>query len=765
MPSHTGASSSSSAASSSSSTQPQQLLSDDLDPGDIQFYGSCIPPLKDQTYTITATPSLTYNGTDLTGNDSTTAVISQQFTISGPRFVLDASDIHALYPAADSSGQFDTDLPCIVFNKRTLPWERYINPQTPSNSPWLALLVFDESEAPEIQSSTVGAWLADSVSTVPKNLNVSPTEQSSNCQTITLDSKLFLSVAPAQVELPYLSHVRQINTGDREVLGLKDDGWFSVVLSNRFPKGPDDGGDPIKHEAYLVSLEGLDGYINGTPLTTPIRLAVLMHWSFYCLPDPKANFEQLMCNVVLDQQKHPVLCLPQPNNDQSPAATMVTQRFAQGYVPLEYTPRTGESTFAWYRGPFAAVNLAPLPGLQPPALADQTWATGDHTRIYNSSEGVFDLSYKTAWDLGRGLVLADADFTQSLMALRLATRNQLNQQAVQASLQEKIDPSLRASSSSSSSAGSAAHPILYAFAKGAINLASQMNEKVLGPGLKGQLLSAKPRSKTAPIARFLESSRQGQLFKALQSTDWVIPQNIVNWVADKNLLKGIPFRYLVAEPRLLPMESLRFFYMDSNWVDCLLNGVFSVGLHTQQAAQDNEGLKVAVKTAVQAANPNVGAPSCGLLFRSEVVSSWPALAVRLEDTTVHVVRQERLAPDVLLCLFDKNPGTVIVAEPQEQLRFGCNLDDKGQPFFTVRTIIGTVGQPLPDTVSPSNANGFWRPAPATRVLNITDSAGPSSPTLLNAFQNYLRKGDSQLRPAEIAIQMIKAPLAAQFKSN
>lgn len=43
-------------------------------------------------------------------------------------------------------------------------------------------------------------------------------------------------------ELKYLTHCRQVNTGDKEITPTKDDGWFSVVIGNRFP-GP--GAGPV----------------------------------------------------------------------------------------------------------------------------------------------------------------------------------------------------------------------------------------------------------------------------------------------------------------------------------------------------------------------------------------------------------------------------------------------------------------------------------------------------------------------------------------
>ena len=731
----------------------------DLPLGDIQFYDNYIPFLKDGDYTITATPVLQDANGQAIASQNELSPVSQTFSVNGPRFTLNAADIHAIYPAADSTGQFHTSLPSLLFNKRSLPWERNFIPEKPI--PWIALLVFDESEASKITftpSISVNTWLNSTNTLIPK-ITFTDEENDLICQTITLDPTLFTSVIPTLEELPYFTHCRQINTGDREILNLKDDGWFSGVFTNRFPKEPSDT-QAIKHTVYLVSLEGCIEYLQSeTPLSKPIQLAALTHWSFNCLPDPKENFEQLMTAIVDDQKSHPLLNLPSPVSDNSPSAKQVSQRFLQGYVPLEYTTRTAESSFAWYRGPFTPINLAPLPLLQ------TTSSTGDSTRIYDSEEGVFDLSYKTAWDLGRGLALSDADFTQTLMALRLS-----HQQEKKTLLRRaRLEATLYQEAPSLSNPETTQKPLIYAFAKSIEKVVPALNQILASPTKSLNASTPACPQYESPYLRF--TRRQNEERALLQknpglAADWNIPDSIITWVRDKLLLKGLPFQYLIADPKLLPMESLRFFYIDPNWTQALINGAFSLGLHTRQMVQDNEALKQAVMDALlKPENSQNTIPVCGFLLRSTVVSGWPGLAIRLpdqKDQTVNIVRQERLSNEVLLCLFNKNPNTVIVAQPQEQLNFGVDLendkkDEKPKPLIALRNITGKIGSPLGTSLDLKN---YLRPAPATRVMNMAGSNASSSNSLLTAFKSYLNK---DLSPAEVAIQFIQVPLAAQFK--
>src|SRR5207237_1342817 len=77
----------------------------------------------------------------------------------------------------------------------------------------------------------------------------------------------------------------------------------------------------------------------------------------------------------------------------------------------------------------------------------------------------------------------------------------------------------------------------------------------------------------------------------------------------------------------------------------------------------------------------------GFLLRSAAVSGWPGIHVRaytedVDDRAVlpdedprriRLLRLERLAPAVLLALFDGVPQTVHVEEPRQGIQFGVDL--------------------------------------------------------------------------------------------
>jgi hypothetical protein len=56
-----------------------------------------------------------------------------------------------------------------------------------------------------------------------------------------------------------------------------------------------------------------------------------------------------------------------------------------------------------------------------------------------------------------------------------------------------------------------------------------------------------------------------------------MPPYMESFLAHLRVLVGVPFDYLIADSRLLPPESIRFFYIDRSWTDRLVDGAVSVG--------------------------------------------------------------------------------------------------------------------------------------------------------------------------------------------
>jgi hypothetical protein len=172
------------------------------------------------------------------------------------------------------------------------------------------------------------------------------------------------------------------------------------------------------------------------------------------------------------------------------------------------------------------------------------------------------------------------------------------------------------------------------------------------------------------------------------------PQSITTWLTHLTLLYGVPFSYLVPDARMLPPESIRFFYVDPNWLNRCVDGALSVGVLSTAEQIFNEAFfayfhqglaaeQQAVRPTLRGRAPSdtvlTGGTTGGFLMRSVVVSGWPGLEVTATKggNPVGLLRMDRLASDVLLVLFNDIPDVVQIIEPSEGLRFGVE-DVTGQ---------------------------------------------------------------------------------------
>ena len=236
--------------------------------------------------------------------------------------------------------------------------------------------------------------------------------------------------------------------------------------------------------------------------------------------------------------------------------------------------------------------------------------------------------------------------------------------------------------------------------------------------------------------------------------DHVVPGELRRFLARLRLLHGVPFSYLVPDADLLPIESIRFFYVDRAWTDALVQGVLSVGTITTADRAQLEAVHLQIRNDVDETERTIRTPQgeerlqgaggtiTGFLMRSRVVSGWPNLHVRaysrdvLEDdalTTVaesdpnrmKVLRMERLAPAVLLVLFDGVPAVVHVEEPRQGIQFGVRLDPQDPPaqrHAKVKVRDNLTGDPVPPKTTFTSANSvdvpFRKKAPG--VINVVE---------------------------------------------
>ena len=178
--------------------------------------------------------------------------------------------------------------------------------------------------------------------------------------------------------------------------------------------------------------------------------------------------------------------------------------------------------------------------------------------------------------------------------------------------------------------------------------------------------------------------------------DVLVPEVISKWLGRLRLLKGVPFNYLVPDEQMLPPESIRFFYLDMNWVDSLIDGAFSIGRNLTKAENDHtQNLDTAVAPAMhqhaRAGAISIRAEALGLpppnvslqvvsgfLLRSTIVNAYKGIGVNVYPQSgppmLDILRFEPLGEnsDTLLCLVDGDAFKVDIHEAPEHLHYGID---------------------------------------------------------------------------------------------
>lgn len=246
-----------------------------------------------------------------------------------------------------------------------------------------------------------------------------------------------------------------------------------------------------------------------------------------------------------------------------------------------------------------------------------------------------------------------------------------------------------------------------------------------------------------------------------------LPEELSIWLGQLALLYGVPFENLVPDVRMLPPESIRFFYVDTNWLEALVDGAFSIGVHSNRDIRYHKVMQHVIREATDVAAGKLrkdmrgevadlektgglitdGRVRAGFLMRSDIVAGWPGLEVtgyriaeENADDKLELLRLERLSPDVLLCIFSEIPRLVVLNEPAEDFHFGVTGS-------TIWLRNPEEGQRL------SNDNDIpipWRNE-EDRVLNILQLQRDIGTALNSDFP------DIEFGPANIAVQMVDAP--------
>src|SRR5207302_7944381 len=143
-----------------------------------------------------------------------------------------------------------------------------------------------------------------------------------------------------------------------------------------------------------------------------------------------------------------------------------------------------------------------------------------------------------------------------------------------------------------------------------------------------RIAAARPRVAPLQALRARLAAPDAKSTLAGQLADDPDAASLALWLGRLKLLYGVPFVHLVPDARMLPPESVRFFYLDAAWIAAMTEGSLSIGLGSSrevemQLALTEELEQMSAAAALawraqaldQTVPPAAPGPNAGLLVR------------------------------------------------------------------------------------------------------------------------------------------------------
>lgn len=718
--------------------------------GVIRFIPRHRPTLAAGTYKIKLSQQVTVRGTQQQEPDLVSK--ARYMDVRGERFNLPDDWIQSVFPPEGGKGDYDNTLPHIVLTRGTLPWERTANMDGTGDTgrvPWTGLLVLDAAQADMVHSETIRLDQLDQVGKkgLLENLEASESKEDS-CRVIGLPAALLPSLIPAKTDLRYLTHIRRVNHANKAQYDPNDAAQnYAVVAGNRLLEGG------MGYTAFLVSLEGYyderekkgDWYSvkNGM-----IWLVCLKSWGFHVkgyYQLTAAALDALARKDVPGEVIAKLDALKDRKYDSKDEfirnlKTVLSQaELAQSQTEIETQARHGEN----FQKLLQNLDTGDLRGPATTCAPAETY---------------FDKGYTL---LPHGL--RQGDRTLSLFRGPFLPRP---------GKAEPDAPNLPAAYGDQLlryDGGTGLFDVSYAAAWQLGRLLSLRNKS---------FATALVRWKELKIRQPLVAAKDDAVRKALgdvrasdtagdDSVEAALKKDLSDWLAQLKLTTPLPLNYLVPEENMLPPGSLRFFGVDPNWMDCLIDGACSIGRFNPKDLNEEAGLfktlndlsDRAAAAARERDTPSQAKPGSltGILLRSDLLVHWPGLEITgydRDDKALPIYHMRDLAPDNLLCLFKGEIHRLEIHHPSEGLHFGVDPDGRTKRLRDRKT--GRLSQV-------NTIEAVFHPDPDPQVkkpLSLIDT----EKTAARLFGALKKAGDApaDFNAAEFAFQMIESSHSVKF---
>lgn len=686
-----------SAPSTSTSTKDENVKS--------RLYGYEVPPLEAGDYIIITKQSVE------APNELTQQIVSKQpVTVRASQpYALSPDLIHSYYPP-NMRKVSATTLPHVVLKGAT-PWERSKgNSPGQAPTPWLALLLFTDDELcvpPEVASPLIRPSGTKAL-TLPLTLFNACRAKFCHTKDLSVDGGLQKpdgSPATGDFIFPKSAAFRMFfdrqdltnKTGEQrgpdldryKLLTLMtdtgvDDGTghrnakLSTLMGHRTrPYGLASGSQKV--HAHVVSIESLESQIDyeaAKGASATVALVSLMSWTFTWQENNADQSLEMFKNLSLQDSLRPLeikMSSPKGTFDPSdPSLDWVQGRLREGYTIVRHRDIAGETAMALYRGPLMP-RLARRARIQPSIH-------GSDLQIIDSYAKVIDVSYSTAWELGRSLASRDAKFSSAISSLR----RKLYMRAVMQSVTDEVEGDFKITQKSTEVVGQVLGKLDKLFNGSQLPNPSDLPLGFEKPNANSALRWTVPKPNVSSLAAAPGVMTQAKLRRHLQksvekwlrdetrklfkpapatSTFWQLSA-VFDWLVNNLMsLKIVPATYLFPDPAVIASESINCFLVDDVWVDALVDGAMSIA-NTMGGGDDpvRDEIRTAFNVYLKEAPTRlVPIGGSGFVIRSGIVESFPDLEISITannpTSTPLECAYRAKNDDMILCL---------VARGQEQ---------------------------------------------------------------------------------------------------
>lgn len=341
------------------------------------------PAMEEGRYTITGRQTVSRPVSE-------TFQIQKEVCVAANTRTLAGQDVFSMYPSPEQQGDFAGTLPFLVLHDQTYPWLRHWRDDIGGRPvPWLALIVVSGEEGAaeqDVKNAELPGLKEQGVFFPLKEGEVTSCRDDDNIHILTIPKQTYQNVMPEASDLPWLTHVKFVDLSATEDSIAEQDGWFSTIIANRFI--PSLEGRSLKSTVHLISV---DGYLNGNiPADCDrVRFISIYHWSVYSEKTQEQSFVSLMNGIGRNSR------------------SVEEQTLKPHYL------RTGEKTYSRYHSP-----LLPYHAERYENLGGEERYTADGRLIYDAQNGILDISYSAAFNLGRMISLSRRTEAERIAAWR-----------------------------------------------------------------------------------------------------------------------------------------------------------------------------------------------------------------------------------------------------------------------------------------------------------------------------------------------------------